>query len=142
MNFQKLFVIVLVGFASLAQAQLDSNPQAEVIGRVVIDENQTLVCMGLQCPPSVRYYQLVLDDAQIVGLGPVENVVFQDFEQIVEPAERPTHVEYGGVRLKEGVYVMMKAHVQISALNNRVIAVVSNPEEVKIAPSRFPVILY
>ena len=113
-----------------------------IIGHVVFEKNHTMTCMATNCPPSLPYYQLILDDAQVDGIGPVESVVFEDFEKVMGSEKKPSYVVYGGVSLKEGMYVVVEADVRVSQAGNKVYAVAANPVEVKLAPSRFPVMLY
>jgi len=147
MKFASFLITTIFAMSAFAM----SNTQAQtvtgtihtrIIGHVVFEKNHTMTCMATNCPPSLPYFQLVLDDAQVDGIGPVESVVFEDFEKIMGSEKKPTYVVYGGVSLKEGMYIVVEADVRVSQAGNKVYAVAANPVEVKLAPARFPVMLY
>jgi hypothetical protein len=98
--------------------------------------------MATNCPPSLPYYDLVLDDAQVDGIGAVETVMFEDFKKVIGSEEKPAYVVYGGVSLKEGIYIVVEADVRVSQAGDKIYAVATNPVQIKSAPARFPVMIY
>lgn len=114
----------------------------EMVGRVTFDKSHTMTCMALNCPPSQPYFQLTLEDVHVEGLGEVESVVFEDFKKVIGSDTKPEYVVYGGVSLKEGTYVVVKAEIIWNAFGEKVYVVAANPEEIRLAPVRYPVMLY
>lgn len=113
-----------------------------IIGHVVFEKSYTMSCLATNCPPSQPYYDLILDDAQVDGIGAVETVVFQDFKKVLGVDEKPNFVVYGGVSLKEGMYVIVEADVRVNQAGNKVYAIATNPAVIKLVPARYPVMLY
>lgn len=116
--------------------------QSTMIGRVTLQKNQTITCLGTQCPSSEAYFQLVLDDVQIENAGPVETVVFQDFERISATSKKPTDFVYSGVTLVEGMYIMVTADVRLNQVGERTFALAADPVEIKQIPVRHPEMLF
>jgi hypothetical protein len=140
MKFAALFItsfLTMTAFGNPAKSV-----HTRIIGRVLIDKQYTITCMSTNCPKSLPYFQLVLDDAQIDGVGPVENVFFSDFERIFEVQEKPDYLVYAGVSLTEGLYVIIESDVFLNQIGNRLYATALNPVKVKLAPARYPGILY
>ncbi len=138
-------LMAITSFAASVQPSVDKliapSVQTQIIGRVVLDQGQTMACLATNCPPSMTYFQLVLDDAQIEGIGPVEMVVFQDFNKVMAD-QKPAAVVYGGVTLYEGMYIYVQADVRVARRGDKVYAVASNPVQIKLATVRHPVMLY
>lgn len=153
MKFASLLITTIFAMSHFAMAntQIETNSNVptvqpilhtRIIGHVVFEKNHTMSCMATNCPPSVPYYDLILDDAQVDGVGPVESVVFQDFKKILGSEEKPAYVVYGGVSLKEGMYIIVEADVRLNQSGNKVYAIAANPVAVKLTPNIYPVMLY
>ena len=139
MKFASFIITTLIAISSYASSE---TIRTRIIGRVQFDKSHTMTCLSTNCPESLPYYQLILDDAQVDGIGPVETVVFQDFKKIVGVEQKPKMVVYGGVTLKEGMYIIVNADVRWTRYEDKTYAIAVNPEQVTLAPIRYPVILY
>lgn len=137
MKLTGLLLTLLFTMSAIATTTLHT----QVIGRVVLEKNHTMTCLALNCPPSVSFYQLILDDAQVNGFGPVDTVIFQDFNKITG-GEKPEFVLYGGVSLTEGSYIIVEADIRIGQSGEKIYAFAINPAQVRLVPPRYPVMLY
>ena len=153
MKFASLLITTIFAMSNFAMANTQIETSANVptiqpilhtriIGHVVFEKNHTMTCMATNCPPSLPYFELILDDAQVDGVGAVESVVFQDFKKIVGSEEKPAYVVYGGVSLKEGMYIVVEADVRLNQSGDKIYAIAANPVQVKLTPVRNPVMLY
>ena len=140
MKILSLIFTTFIATSSFAAA-VQNTFHSKIVGRVLFDQGQTMTCLATNCPPSVSYFQLILDDVQIEGVGAVETVLFQDFDK-VRTHQKPEAVVYGGVTLTEGMYVIVQADVRLVRSGEKVYAIATNPAQIKLATIRHPVMLY
>ncbi len=136
---KRIAILLIQCFVTTVFANVE---QAKIIGRVVLDKSQTMTCFAIHCPPSQPFFQLILDDAQIEGVGPVEVVHFQDFSKIRGTHDKPESIVYAGFTLTEGMYVMIEADVSLTRSSSKIYAVASNPGSIKSVSLRSPVMIY
>ena len=113
--------ITLIGLIVSAAAFAGNSKlvHGSVSGWVTVKQSATLTCLAMGCPPSKRYFEVSLVDAQVEGFGAVESIVLQDLPKTFDLKKAPKYYTYGGVKIQAGQWITLEGDVLLYPYPNR-----------------------
>lgn len=84
-----------------------------VSGWVTVKQSATVTCLSMTCPPSKRYFEVSLVDANVQGYGPVNSIVLQDLPKTFDLTIAPKYYTYSGVKIQAGQWITLEGDVVI-----------------------------